>query len=316
MQKYLSKVKMSAIAPAHSAAISKIMDGYVQQVAAKAATPSQPGTAAFSITHASREHELKVQLAAVADWARPFVQATYDLESNNLVVFTTYDTFVNLDFSMNNPSLATVVALSERFVESLVPQSAPNLRQLKDRQVQKDLDYVRAVVGPAVSYARTKFGNILECTGCELSENMAFYKAARLLDPFKAKDLILAAGDSALALVDALAASFLKLKNSLKLIVDLKAEMPKYAAAVHDLVFDEFLDRSEAISSWWAGHALGLPAWAACFRVVSLASPSNAATERVFSVVRRTFDKSASKTALEDYVEASVMLQYNHKEGA
>ena len=74
-------------------------------------------------------------------------------------------------------------------------------------------------------------------------------------------------------------------------------------------------ERSAAVSAWWAAHAADLPAWAELARLVFLASPSSAAVERVFSILRNTFD-AGQKLALEDYVETSLMLQYNNRPGS
>ena len=45
---------------------------------------------------------------------------------------------------------------------------------------------------------------------------------------------------------------------------------------------------------------------------MSLLQPSSGAAERVFSVLNNSFGKRQLST-LEDYVEASVMLQYNKR---
>ncbi len=39
--------------------------------------------------------------------------------------------------------------------------------------------------------------------------------------------------------------------------------------------------------------------------------PSSAASERVFSILKASFEEQQD-SALQDYVEASLMLQYNH----
>ena len=74
-------------------------------------------------------------------------------------------------------------------------------------------------------------------------------------------------------------------------------------------------ERSAAVSVWWAKYAKDLPAWAELARLVFLASPSSAAVERVFSILRNTFD-AGQKLALEDYVETSLLLQYNNRPGS
>ena len=53
--------------------------------------------------------------------------------------------------------------------------------------------------------------------------------------------------------------------------------------------------------------------WSNTAQNVLLLQPSSAAAERVFSVLNNTF-ASKQLRALEDYVEASIMLQYNKRE--
>ena len=50
-----------------------------------------------------------------------------------------------------------------------------------------------------------------------------------------------------------------------------------------------------------------LPMWARSFRKIALIQPSSAAAERVFSILQSSFGKQS----LEDYIQLSVMLQYN-----
>ena len=54
----------------------------------------------------------------------------------------------------------------------------------------------------------------------------------------------------------------------------------------------------------------GLPHWSSAERKVLVVQPSSAAAERVFSILSISFTDQQEQS-LEDYVEASVMLQYN-----
>ena len=61
--------------------------------------------------------------------------------------------------------------------------------------------------------------------------------------------------------------------------------------------------------SWWKCHSVELPKWAGAFKYIILVQPSSAAAERVFSILQRF--TAQQESSLEDYVELSVMLQYN-----
>ena len=91
--------------------------------------------------------------------------------------------------------------------------------------------------------------------------------------------------------------------NSQPTIDGLKSEIPTYMAAIEDVSTD--------INpvAWWKRHAMELPKWANAFRLVLLVQPSSAAAESVFSIVQRF--TAQQQSSLEDYLELSVMLQYN-----
>ena len=85
----------------------------------------------------------------------------------------------------------------------------------------------------------------------------------------------------------------------------LKQELPSYLAKVGDL--DPEID----ILQWWHRNESDLPCWAAAACKVLLAQPSSAASERVFSLLKSSFS-SQQQRSLQDYVEVSLMLQYNN----
>ena len=60
-------------------------------------------------------------------------------------------------------------------------------------------------------------------------------------------------------------------------------------------------------------HTASIQIWSNTAQNVLLLQPSSAAAERVFSVLNNTFARKQLR-ALEDYVEASIMLQYNKRE--
>ena len=75
-------------------------------------------------------------------------------------------------------------------------------------------------------------------------------------------------------------------------------------AAVDDV------DPSVDAQDWWERHMEDLPHWSTAFKLVLLVQPSSAAAERVFSLLQNSFSQRQS-SSLEDYIETSLMLQYN-----
>ena len=97
------------------------------------------------------------------------------------------------------------------------------------------------------------------------------------------------------------------LKEEQARIAGLQAELPSYLAKAADVSpgFD--------CLEWWGRNCGELPNWsrtASNASKVLLVQPSSAAAERVFSLLSNCFS-DRQQNCLEDYVEASLMLQYN-----
>uniref|UniRef100_A0A1X7V8N5 HAT C-terminal dimerisation domain-containing protein n=1 Tax=Amphimedon queenslandica TaxID=400682 RepID=A0A1X7V8N5_AMPQE len=84
----------------------------------------------------------------------------------------------------------------------------------------------------------------------------------------------------------------------------LKSEFSSYVAASEDVSSD--LTQLE----FQKAHADKLPSWGETAKKVLLLQPSSAAVERAFSVYKFTFSEQ-QLSSLEDYIEASMMPQYN-----
>ena len=64
--------------------------------------------------------------------------------------------------------------------------------------------------------------------------------------------------------------------------------------------------------SWWRRLKTTLPNWILALRAVLTHVPSSAAAERVFSILKNSFDVD-QKRALADYMELSLQLQFNNR---
>ena len=92
--------------------------------------------------------------------------------------------------------------------------------------------------------------------------------------------------------------------NSSETLEGLKSELPSYISK-SDGVSTEF-DKL----AWWKSHQHELPNWSKACKTALLTQPSSAAAECVFSLLNNSFKESQAR-ALEDYIETSIMLQYN-----
>ena len=151
--------------------------------------------------------------------------------------------------------------------------------------------YVRSCVQPAYNYFKSKFDN-------DLKPALNCFKAGRYFSPSKCSELRPTVAD-----IDSLLVfPFL---DSQPMIDGLKAELPAYLAAAEDVSTE-----IEPVA-WWKSHSTELPKWADAFRYIVLVQPSSAAAERVFSILQGF--TAQQQSSLEDYVELSVMLQYNSR---
>ena len=70
------------------------------------------------------------------------------------------------------------------------------------------------------------------------------------------------------------------------------------------------VDPQMDVLEWWKDNAEDVPNWSCAAKKVVPTQPSSGAAERVVSLLNSLFGDSQEK-ALEDCVEASIMLQYN-----
>ena len=90
------------------------------------------------------------------------------------------------------------------------------------------------------------------------------------------------------------------------MLEDMKKVLPAYLTKAADL------DRNVDPLEWWKDHSDDLPCWSAVAGKLLLVQPSSAAAERVFSLLQNSFG-SYEDAACTDYIQASIMLQYNKR---
>ena len=90
------------------------------------------------------------------------------------------------------------------------------------------------------------------------------------------------------------------------IVQGLTAELPRYLAVADGAD----LQTEEEKLQWWSRN---LPGWSSVVKKVLLVQPSSASAERVFSIMNNFFTNQQD-AALEQTVEASVMLCYNQNQ--
>ena len=218
---------------------------------------------------------LKIEIATTVDAIDHL--ATYKLESDGPLSIEAYQQLSILFASVSTQHYPNVAAVAKAEANG----NASHEQQL--------LDYSKACVQPSYHYIYLKFNN-------NLKPVLDAFKAARLVLLFKFHELKPSA-----AVIDCLKAfPFL---SSQEIIDAHKLEVPMYMAASEDVSTE--ID----LIAWGTRHAIELPKWANAFKKVLLVQPSSAAAERVFSILQRF--TAQQQSSLEDYIELSVMLQYN-----
>ena len=90
------------------------------------------------------------------------------------------------------------------------------------------------------------------------------------------------------------------------IIAQLVEELPHYLAIADGVTVESEEDKVK----WWSNQEISLPTWSAALKKILLVQPSSASAERVFSLLKNGFNRQQD-AALEETVEASVMLRYN-----
>lgn len=234
--------------------------------------------------------KLKLELAATVDAGKEFVLFTYDMEGDGPLAFAVHARLVRLDAFVSAPTFPNLEALA-RHLGAAVP-GAP----------QQLFDYGVACVVAGFAYWRQKV--------VELGKQAAAFKGAFAFDPNAARDM---SGPTLSAFLrDVKNFDFVTDQN----VQDLLGEQAAYVAACAHLptAADRADDGSSGIDlrAFWRGKREQLPNMYAMVRKIMLVQPSSAACERVFSLLTSTFNPQQDQ-ALADYIEVSLMLQYNHK---
>ena len=241
---------------------------------------------------------LEVELASIIDWGRPFVTATYSLEGDGPLALECYEKIETVKAAIRIAHIPNLEAVARRLSvsaeKSLLQRAFPPSHSRGSASASQTLHqrivrYGTACVQPGLNYFEKHFNSS--------QDTLSAFKAAHYFSPQKINDI----QPDADAINALKSFSFL---NSKTVLDGLKEELPSYLAKVTDI------DPSIDILQWWNQNESALPCWAAAARKVLLVQPSSAASERVFSLLKASFNPQ-QQSSLQDYIETSLMLQYN-----
>ena len=232
------------------------------------------------MSNPSQKSQLMIELAVTVDAGEPFVKATYFLEGNGPLFFSCYEKLLVRKASISTafyPNTNTVI-------ETLANWSATAQQQL--------IQYAKPCVKPGYNYFESKFEG-------DLKPAVLLFKGACYFDPCKAVEL-----KPTCCELDTLR-TFPCLDED-TIIDSLKSKLPEYMAKAEDVA------PSISRTDWWNHHMSELSNLSNACKLSLLFQPSSAAAERVFSLLQNSF-KDQQYSSLEDYIEASIMMQYNNR---
>ena len=226
--------------------------------------------------------KLRVEIAATVDWGEPFVKACYVLEGDGPLSFECFEVIDKVRASIAVENIPNV-----RGVASLLTRQPP-----QHPHHEQWVTYARTCVTSGLDYFNSQFSTNLKVV-------LEIFKSCRLFSPHKVREIT----PTALTLDQDLACIPFFDSSERE---GLKNELPTYLSKVADV--DEGYNPLE----WWKSNTTALPCWSLAACKVLLIQPSSAAAERVFSLLKSSFGEQQDKS-LKDYVESSLMLQYNKR---
>ena len=98
----------------------------------------------------------------------------------------------------------------------------------------------------------------------------------------------------------------------------MKGELPKYIALAKKIKPPEERRGKDGkdtydFLAWWRSNKAALPSMVKFLRAVLTNAPNSCPPERVFSILNNSFD-SDQKNARADYMQYSLMSQYNNRD--
>lgn len=224
--------------------------------------------------------DLELELAALIDGGIHFVSATYYLEGDGPLIFSCYEQLSAVCHAVTIESYPNTEAVARRHADGNVE----HFNQLVAK--------AKACITPGLRFYQRKFSNEFHALVCA-------FKSARLCCPVQVQQL----RPTVASLAELRNFSFL---DDDGIIAGLSQELPHYLATAEGTQVATEEDKVQ----WWARNQENLPNWSAVVKKILVVQPSSASAERVFSIMSNHFT-SQQDLALEETVEASVMLGYN-----
>jgi len=254
---------------------------------------------------------LLLDLHIVTSVCRPWVKACYTLEGNGACSIITWDVVQEVAgfYTLHQPNL-TYPGLPQAlddYCDAVQASSFPGMSRAYALDMIKAR--IRRVIEPAVEYFQDMFTSVAG----ELSDQMSVYKTLRYVNPYSMHLNSTTLPFSTQEFISGVSALNWFQRHE---IDDMAVEMPRYLALATSVFGGEFYvsrdDEMKAVQRFWAENRIRYPALRMLVKYALTIAPSSAAAERVFSLLKSTFGLNQN-LALEDYMELSIMLNYNKR---
>ena len=241
-------------------------------------SPATRGNPLGMLRNTQEKPYLMVELAVTVDTALPFVKATYVLDGDRPLALSCYE------------SISSLNAAARQGNYSYLASVASNLSSGDTDMEEHLIDHAKSCVQPEIYY-------YFQQLSTNMKGPLETFKDAQLFSLSKLNEM-----NQSVNAIDSLC-SFRFLSP---FIPGLKEEFPQYIALTEDI------DSSYDHLFFSNRHEANLPNWSKAVKSVLLVQPFSGASERIFSLLRNSFGERQN-LSLQDYIEASLMLQYkNH----
>lgn len=246
---------------------------------------------------------LHLELAVVVAVAKPLVEATYLLEGNGPLALIAYDQVMRVKkhFEIHKEN-ATWPGVPEAITQYTVEMAEVVGDDMNENEFRvTTVEEVIGIVEPVEEYFTSRIFGLL-------GKDIDVYRALRNANPLAIRRSPPTPGEFRIAVesMDHFTSSD---------ITKMVEELPKYLDLSDNWgVPERSVDELKSLIKFWQLHMNELPYIRKFVKYAYTIITSSAAAERVFSVIKRSFD-TGQKGALEDYVFLSSIMQYNKVNG-
>lgn len=246
---------------------------------------------------------LHLELIVVVAVAKPLVEATYLLEGNGPLALIAYDQVMRVKayFELHKDG-ATWPGVPAALADYTAEMAAIQGDDANENDIRhSSVLLVQQIVAPVEAYFLSR---IFE----HLGGDVAIYKVLRNANPIAVR--------RSPPTVNEFTADVESLDHFLPVDIDkMIRELPRYINIVQNWAPPaDIAEELDSIVSFWRINGSEMPALSRFVKYAFTIITSSAAAERVFSVIKRSFD-TGQKCALEDYVFLSTIMQYNKAKG-